>query len=120
MIRTIGKTLQCTRCHEKKPLSAFSVRRGGYPQSWCKQCKNAQSTVYKRRSRAAAKTGEPIHQGRNGRRQRDAPPPNNSEETDAILRAKLADREFKLRMLAARNSGRESFVLGIDRHAGVE
>ena len=119
MRRIISKRLQCTHCGETKPTSEFYRRKGGYLQSWCKRCENAQSAIYKRRSRAAAKTGS-AHQGRNGRRQRDAPPPNNSEETDAILRAKWADKQFKLRMLAARNGGREHFVLGIDRRAGVE
>ena len=39
------------------------------------------------------------------------------EETNAVHRAMWADKQFKLRMLAARNGGRERFVLGIERQA---
>jgi hypothetical protein len=117
MRRIIGGKLQCTRCGETKPLAAFDVRKRGYPQSWCKRCKNAQSTIYKRRSRAAEKVSKPWEDhppaASNQKPLRAVGLLNNDEETSAILRAKLADREFKLRMLAARNDQRENFIIGV-------
>jgi hypothetical protein len=31
-------TARCTRCRQRKPLTAFYLRRSGRPLSYCKAC----------------------------------------------------------------------------------
>lgn len=31
-------TKSCTRCRTMQPIDAFSVRKSGRPQSWCRPC----------------------------------------------------------------------------------
>ena len=30
----------CTKCHIEKPLETFKLRKDGYRNSWCQECKN--------------------------------------------------------------------------------
>ena len=111
MRRIIGGQLQCTRCRETKPITAFTYRINGCLHSWCHECKKEHHKFYKRAKRAAerARAGLP-------------PKPPKAlrpvkRPVQPRLRTMWADKQFKLRMLAARNGGRERFVLGIERQA---
>ncbi len=121
MRKIINGQVQCARCGETKPVAAFCPRPpSGHPRSWCKKCENAQSTIHKRRKREAAKAGRPPKANPGDtlkRRQRAVPvvPLKTDDETRAIMRAKWADKQFKLRMLAARDRRQENFIVGVMR-----
>ena len=52
----------CTKCHIEKSLETFKMRKDGYRNSWCQECKNENtrtSPIQKQWKRNAANSIEP-------------------------------------------------------------
>lgn len=115
MTRSLVGLVACTHCDVPKPLDAFEIRSSnGRPHSWCRECHNK----WRRDAYVARKGGKTM--SRQGARARTADPgPVPTEgmvafETSAHNNVRRSDKAFKLAMLAARGSGQEHFVIGVE------